>query len=95
MTLISQAEFARICHGIVEDADIIVKHNPIGSREEVLLWMLLSCLISYLNVTETETPCFPGKPTAATYREAVLFVLQNRKADSFNPEPYLDELAKA
>ena len=87
MTLISQAEFARICHGIVEDADIIVKHNPIGSREEVLLWMLLSCLISYLNVTETETPCFPGKPTAATYREAVLFVLQNRKADSFNPEP--------
>lgn len=92
MTLISEAEFGRICHGIVEDADIIVKHNPIGSREEILLWMLLSCLISYLNLTETETPCFPGRPTADTYRGAILFVLNNRKVDNFDASTYLQKL---
>jgi hypothetical protein len=95
MTRISEAEFARICAGIEEDADSIVKHNPIGDRGEILLWMLLSCLISYLNLSEIETPCFPGKPTAETYQDAVLFVLQARMSGSFDPEPYLDKLANA
>jgi hypothetical protein len=95
MMLISEAEFVRICDGIKNDADIIVKHNPIGSREEILLWMLLSCLVSYLNLTDVETPCFPGKPTAETYRNAVLFVLQNRLETVFDPVPYVDGLAKA
>jgi hypothetical protein len=95
MTRISEAEFARICAGIEEDADSIVKHNPIGNRGEILLWMLLSCLISYLNLSEIETPCFPGKPTAETYRDAVLFVLQARMSESFDPEPYLNKLISA
>jgi hypothetical protein len=95
MTLISEAEFARICEGIKDDADTIVKHNPIGSREEILLWMLLSCLISYLNLTDAETPCFPGKLTAETYRDAVLFVLQKRMETGFDPVAYIDNLAKA
>ena len=95
MTLISEAELARICEGISDDADTIVKHNPIGSREEILLWMLLSCLVTYLNLTDTETPCFPGKPTAETYRDAVLFILQHRMISSFDPVPYIDKLTKA
>jgi hypothetical protein len=95
MTQISEREFARICAGIESDADTIVKHNPIGTREEILLWMLLSCLISYLNLSEVETPCFPGKPTAQTYRDAVLFILQNRRLDNFDPELYLSKLAEA
>jgi hypothetical protein len=95
MTQISEREFARICAGIEIDADPIVKHNPIGTREEILLWMLLSCLISYLNLSEVETPCFPGKPTAQTYRDAVLFILQNRRLDNFDPELYLSKLAEA
>ena len=66
MTRISEAEFARICRGIYEDRESIIKHNPIGTREEILLWMLLSVLIGYLNLTELETPCFPGKPDATT-----------------------------
>ena len=37
MTSISEAEFARICHGICEDRESIIKHNPIGTREEILL----------------------------------------------------------
>ena len=45
MTKISEAEFARIVNGIVEDRVAIIKHNPLGSDEEILLWMLLSCLI--------------------------------------------------
>jgi len=95
MTEISEAEFARICGGIKDDADLIVKHNPIGEREEILLWMLLSCLVSYLNLADTETPCFPGKPTAETYRAAVLFILQRRMQNVFDPIPYIDQLKKA
>ena len=47
---ISEGEFARICEGIKEDREAIIKHNPIGPDDEILLWMLLSCLISYLNL---------------------------------------------
>jgi hypothetical protein len=94
MTRISEAEFARICNGIREDSDSICKHNPLGSREEILLWMLMSCLISYLNLSEIETPCFTGVPTAETYRNAILFVINNRKSDEFNVVSYLEKLLK-
>ncbi len=89
MTKISEAEFERIVGGIIEDRESIVKHNPIGSDDEVLLWMLLSCLVSYLNLTDIETPCFSGKPDAKTYRDAILFVLRDRREAEFDPAPYL------
>lgn len=92
MSKISEQEFARICDGIYEDRASIYKHNPIGTREETLLWMLLSCLVSYLSVSEIETPCFTGIPTAETYRQAILFVLEDRKAGDFEAEKYLDLL---
>jgi len=92
MTKISEAEFGRICHGISDDRESIIKHNPIGPPDEILLWMLLSCLISYLNLTEVETPCFTGKPDANTYRDAILFVLEERRTDDFNADKYLDAL---
>lgn len=91
MTSISEAEFARIVDGILEDRESIIKHNPIGTHEEVLLWMLLSCLISYLNLTELETPCFTGKPDAETYRNAILFVMNDRRADDFGVSNYLNK----
>ncbi len=94
MTKISEREFARICEGIYEERDVICKHNPIGTREETLLWMLLCCLISYLSLTEIETPCFTGKPTAETYRNAILFVLKNRKTEDFVAETHLEKLTK-
>jgi hypothetical protein len=92
MTKISEAEFARICEGIIEDRESIIKHNPIGTREEILLWMLLSCLISYLNLTDLETPCFTGKPDAKTYRDAILFVLKDRRLKDFDPVQFLDKI---
>jgi len=94
MTKISEAEFARICKGIAKDREMICKHNPIGTREEILLWMLLSVLISYLSLSEIETPCFNRKPTAETYRDAILHVLENRKTENFNAEKYLNEIIK-
>ncbi|MEO7658398.1 MAG: hypothetical protein ABIV48_02180, partial [Pyrinomonadaceae bacterium] len=86
MTKISKAEFARIVRGISEDSESIIKHNPIGPPDEILLWMLLSCLISYLNLSELETPCFTGKPDAKTYRDAIIFVLRDRKNGVFDAD---------
>ena len=91
---ISEKEFERICDGLREDRDLIIKHNPIGSDEEILLWMLLSVLISYLSLTEMETPCFTGKATAETYREAIRFILNERRENDFDPEPVLDRMLK-
>lgn len=92
MTKISEAEFARICEGIKDDRESIIKHNPLGTREEILLWMLLSCLISYLNLGEMETPCFTGTPNAKTYWDAIVFVLKDRRNDDFDIARYLDAL---
>ncbi len=94
MKKISENEFARICRGIYGDRESICKHNPIGTPEEILLWMLLGCLISYLSLSEIETPCFNGKPDAETYQNAILFVLKNRKAKDFDAETYLEEFTK-
>ena len=92
MATISEAEFRRIAGGIVEDGDSIFRHNPIGTREETLLWMLLSCLVTYLSLSDTETPCFTGRPDADTYREAIRFILRSHSSESFDAEPYLDKL---
>ena len=92
MTKISESEFARICKGIYQDRVSICNHNPIGEQDETLLWMLLSCLISYLSLSEVETPCFTGIPDSETYRQAILFVLQNRKTEEFDAETYLKKL---
>ncbi len=89
---ISESEFAKICEDIYADRKVIFKHNPIGTMEETLLWMLMSVLISYLSLEEGEAPCFTGKPTADTYREAVLYLLVNRKKEKFNPEKYIERL---
>lgn len=92
MTTISESEFARICDGINEDRESIIKHNPIGPPDEILLWMLLSCLISYLNLSDVETPCFNNKPDVETYRNAIHFVLKERQANGFDVDLYLTKL---
>lgn len=94
MAKISEREFARICDGIYDDGDVIYKNNPIGTRDQTLFWMLLSCLVSYLSLSEIETPCFTGKPDADTYRQAILFILKDKKSESFDAEKYLDKLIK-
>ena len=92
MTKISEAEFVRICDGIHEDREAIVSHNPIGTPEEIVLWMLLSCLNSYLSLTDVEVPCFNGKPDAETYRNAILHILRSRRSNDFDAGPFLDKL---
>lgn len=92
MTKISEREFARLCEGIREDRETIIKYNPIGSDEEILLWMLLSVLISYLSLDENEIPCFPNATSLETYRQAILFTLENRKTENFDVEKYLENL---
>ncbi len=92
MTNISELEFARICNDIYEDRESIIKHNPLGTGEEILLWMLLSCLVTYLSLDEIETPCFTGMPNADTYKKAIVFVLADRKTTDFAVEAYLEKL---
>ena len=89
MVMISEKEFSRIVRGIEKDRDTIIKHNPLGTDEEILLWMLLSVLHSYLSLNEQETPCFSGAPTADVYRDAIAFVLRNRKSEEFDELSYL------
>jgi hypothetical protein len=93
MTTITEAEFKRICDGIYDDRESIIKHNPLGTREEILLWMLLSCLILYLSPTEIETPCFTGTPDAGTYRDAVIFVVKRHMKPKFDCEPHIDRMS--
>jgi hypothetical protein len=89
MNKISEAEFAKICQGIYDDREIIIKHNPIGTNEEILLWMLLSILISYLSLDEKEIPCFPNDINAETYQTAIRFILKDRMEKPFELEKYL------
>jgi len=92
MTEITAAEFRRIVDGILDDRASIVRHNPIGSEEETLLWMLMSSLVVYLSLNEMETPCFTGRPDAKTYKDAIELILRDRKADEFNAGPLIDKL---
>lgn len=89
---ISERKFAEICEGIRRDRSAIVRHNPIGTEEEILLWMLLSVLISYLSVSEIETPCFTGTPDAETYKKAIRHVLKDRRETDFYIEQYLNKI---
>ena len=91
---ITEAEFARIVGGIAEDRASIVQHNPIGTPEETVLWMLMSCLVSYLSLDDAETPCFTGRPDEETYRTAIRFILTTHRTEDFDPDPYLDKLTK-
>jgi hypothetical protein len=92
MQKLSELEFAQICAGIWDDRDAIVKHNPVGTRHETLLWMLMSCLISYLSLSEIETPCFTGRPDEKTYRDAILYIVEKRRAAAFDAEKYINKL---
>ena len=92
MACINETRFAEICDGIRSDRETIIKHNPVGTEDEILLWMLLSCLVSYLSLTDNETPCFTGIPDANTYKDAISFVLNNRVENNFVPEPHIDRM---
>lgn len=92
MTKISENEFARICEQIYLDRDQIYEFNPNVAHEEVLLWMLLACLINYLNLSDAETPCFPGAPGAEIYRQAIHHVLQKRLITPFEIDEHLNKL---
>ena len=92
MTTVSEDEFSKICEQIYVDREQIYQFNNNASHNEVLLWMLLSCLISYLNLSDAQIPCFPGTPDAETYRQAILHVLKNRTNPPFNPNQSLQKL---
>jgi hypothetical protein len=91
---ITEEELKRLVDGILADRTSIIRHNPIGTAEETLLWMLLSSLVVYLSLNEMETPCFTGRPSARMYREAIEFELRDRKTGEFDASALLDKLSK-
>ena len=92
MVTITESELRRICVGLKGDREKIVRFNPIGTPDETMLWMLLSCLISYLSISDDEAPCFTGVPDETTYRNAIGFVLRDRRESDFAVDPILDDL---
>lgn len=92
MAKITEKEFVKIVDGIVEDKSSIIKHNPIGSDEEILLWMLMSCLINFLGLTDQQIPCFPGTPTAETYRQAIVYIISESCDEKFDVASHLENL---
>ncbi len=92
MDSITEQRFSKICREIRDDRDIIIKHNPIGTPEETLLWMLLGCLVAYFSLTDSDTPCFTGIPNADTYHDAINFILRDRRDGDFNAEKYIGEM---
>lgn len=89
---ISEERFREICNDLSAERESVIKHNPIGSENEILLWMLLNMLTIYLSVPENEMPCFNGMPNEQTYKDAILFVLGGRKEGEFDPAKYIDML---
>lgn len=77
MSRLKRSEFLRIAEGVRRDRETIIKHNSIGSDEEILLWMLMSCLINYLGLEGNEVPCFPGPTNSETYKKAIMFIVAN------------------
>ena len=92
MATITKSEFEQLCEEIRKDREKIITHNPIGTREETLLWMLLSVLISYLSIEANEAPCFTGVPDSTTYKNAIDFVLAVRKASDFETGPIIERM---
>ncbi len=92
MQTITEHRFEQICNGIKADREVIIKHNPIGTSDETLLWMLLGCLVAYLSLTDSDTPCFPGMPNADTYRDAIQFVLRERRVGDFDADKYIRDM---
>ena len=80
-----------ICDEIRADRDTIIRHNPVGTPEETLLWMLLNVLVSYLSLEHNETPCFTGATDAEAYRKAIHHVLGARRAD-FDAGPHIEKM---
>lgn len=94
MVFITEDRFQTICDGIREDRAVILEHNPIGTPDETLLWMLLGCLTVYFGLTDAETPCFTGTPDADAYRDAINFVLQKRREGDFDAGRYIDGMLR-
>lgn len=92
MQLLTEAEFRRICEGIRADRESIVKHNPVGTPRETLLWMLLSVMISYLSLDDNEIPCFTGRPDENMFREAIMFIVNKKRAEVFDADVHLKAL---
>ena len=93
MSGITELEFRGLCKSVSSEREAIVRHNPIGTPEETLLWMLLGVLISYLSLDAAETPCFPGSTSADVFRDAILQIVERKRTEEFDALPYLAEFA--
>lgn len=63
-----------------------------GTDEEILLWMLLACLTSYLSLSDADVPCFTNRPNAETYRHAIAMVMRARMTEDFEVDTYLNKV---
>ena len=93
MVGITEREFQALCDSVLAEREAILRHNPMGTPEETLLWMLLGVLISYLSLDASETPCFPGRTGSGAFRSAILQIVAQKRTEDFDARPYLEDFA--
>lgn len=89
---ISEEELERLCDEIYSDRFEIYGFRPVASRREAVLWMLLGCLISLLNVSDEELQALAGSSTSESYGEIICKLTKERSAQPFDPQPVLERL---
>ena len=90
---ISESELKRICDELYRDRFEIYDFNPNATRRDAVLWMLLGCLISLLNITDAELESIDSS-VQDLYGESIRKLLRGRTAPPFDPRPVVEELAE-
>lgn len=93
MDTISEREFKQLCEDVYRERDEIAGLLPNVSPREALLWMLLGSLVALLSVPEAEQAEVVEAASQDPYGEAIIKVLQARRAPVFDPKIYLAELS--
>lgn len=89
---ISEQEFTKICEDVYRDREQIYAYIPNINRADCLEWMILGCLITLLNIDETEQAGAFSESSGHPYGDAIKKLLENRMTEPFDVGVHLKQL---